>query len=73
MGKNTAFEHFFRFVKQIRPKTSVVVTLHSSTLLNEARARFGSSNESLQNIHFLKDIRLKGVRCREAFLALFEK
>jgi hypothetical protein len=29
MAKHCIFEHFLRFVKQIRPKPSVVVTLHS--------------------------------------------
>ena len=39
MQKHCIIEHFLRFVKQIRPKPSVVVTLHVDPALMKAKKK----------------------------------
>jgi hypothetical protein len=45
MAKHCTFEPFLRFVKQIRPKPSVVVTLH------ERRAEFRDASSGSAMLH----------------------
>ena len=75
MSKHCIIWHFFIFVKQIGAKPWVIVTLQQNRVDAAAEVLFPKLlvAESLQNIHFLKDIGLKGYAVERHFWHFFEK